>query len=606
MQKFIEIIKKNNELKIINEPLDINLEIPHAAYLEVKKPNGGKALLFTNPHDNGRKFSTPVLMNIYSSFDRCKLIFGRDIEGIASEIEELMHMKPPQNLMDKFGMLGKLFGLKSVFPKRVKSGISQEIIKKGDAVDLRELPILTTWEEDGGPFITMGQVYTKSLDGVLSNLGMYRIQIYDKNHIGLHWQIHKDSSHFFDQYKKANKPMPVSIAIGGDPLYTWCGQAPLPHGIFELLLYGFIKKEPAKIVKCITNDIFVPHDADFVIEALIENPNELKIEGPFGDHTGYYTLKEPFPFAKVTAITHKKEPVFLATVVGKPPIEDKYMGWATERIFLPLLKTTAPDLIDYHMPENGVFHNLILAKIKPHYPAHALQIMHAFWGVGQMSFVKHAIFVDQNAPKLTDYEAFSDYVLNRICHENILISSGVVDHLDHSSPKQFVGGKLGIDATGSEIEKPKITLLSDDELFKKAKELESSIIELRQIKTNTKNPITLIKYKKTKPSNAIFQNLKPLEENTKIVVLVDDLFQNDLENSYMIIWRTVNNIDARRDIYFNCFIGIDASTKNAIDNFDREWPKDVVCTKEVIKKLKEKNVIQVSDEEIKKWQIIQQ
>ncbi len=604
MHKFIDILQQNNELMVIDTPLDINLEIPHVAYAEVKKEGGGKALLFTNPRDGEKAFSTPVLMNLYGSYSRCRLIFGRDIEGIADEIGELMHMKPPRNLADKFGMLGKLFNLKSVFPKRIRSGACQEVIHTGNKINLYDLPILTTWEEDGGPFITMGQIYTKSLDGSMANLGMYRLQVYDKEHVGLHWQIHKDSSHFFDQYKEAGKPMPVSIAVGGDPLYTWCGQAPLPHGIFELLMYGFIKKEPAKLVKSVTNDIYIPHDADFVIEALIEDPEELKIEGPFGDHTGYYTLKEPFPFGKVTAITHKKNPVYLATVVGKPPIEDKYMGWATERIFLPLLKTTAPDLIDYHMPENGVFHNLILAKIKPHYPGHAQQIMHAFWGVGQMSFVKHAVFVGDDAPALTDYNAFADHILDRISEENILISSGVVDHLDHSSPKQFVGGKLGIDATGPEVEIPKITILNDEDLLIKAQTLEPEIKAVKQYKVTSRNPITLIKYTKNRPAKAIFENLKPLQEHTRIIVLLDDAWQNDLDNPYMVIWRIVNNIDAKRDIHFDGFIGIDASTKGPLDNYNREWPGDVLCTRSVLNGLREKGVLDISDEQIREWQLV--
>jgi 4-hydroxy-3-polyprenylbenzoate decarboxylase len=237
--------------------LDIYLEIPHIAYIEVKKEGGGKALLFTNPVDkkNNKKFKTPILMNIFSSYKRCKMIFQRDIQDIANEIENLLHIKPPIGFMDKIGLLKELFTLKDIFPKRLnKKGRSQEIIKTKD-INLFELPILTTWSKDGGGFITMGQVYTKSLNENINNLGMYRIQIYDKDTIALHWQIHKDSSSFFNEYKKAGKKMPVSIAIGGDPLYTWCGQAPLPKGVFELLMYGLIKKQPAKLVKSITNTI---------------------------------------------------------------------------------------------------------------------------------------------------------------------------------------------------------------------------------------------------------------------------------------------------------------------------------------------------------------
>jgi len=601
MHSFINLLKEKNLIKIIDEPLDIKLEIPHIAYIEAKKQGGGKVLLFTHPKDDKKMFDIPVVMNVFNQ-STLKLIFPKDVEDIASEIEELLHLSPPQNLMQKFSMLSKLFSLKNVFPKRSKKrGSCQEVIKK--EINLFELPILTTWQEDGGAFITAGQVYTKSLDGKMSNLGLYRIQVQNKDTISLHWQIHKDSSHFFNEYKKANKPMPISIAIGGDPLYFWCGQAPLPKGVFELLMYGFIKNQPANLVKCISNDLYVPQDADIVIEALMEDPNKTMIEGPFGDHTGYYTLKEPFPFAKVKAITMKKNPFYLATVVGKPPIEDKYMGYATERIFLPLLKTTAPDLIDYHMPENGVFHNLILAKINPSYPGHAKQIMHAFWGVGQMSFVKHALFVGSDAPKLTDYENLSNYILNRLDKEKILISSGIIDHLDHSSDKQFEGGKLGIDATGDEIKKS-YEILPCDELLVKAKELEPSILELKQYKIDTANPITLIKYKKTKPANAILQNLKPLKNHTSIIVLLDDSVQNDLDNVYMIIWRVVNNIDANRDVYLDDIILIDASSKNEIDNFKREWPKDTVCNKEVVQKLRENNIIDISDEEIREFQIL--
>ena len=381
-EKTIKLLKQNNLLKIIDDELDIYLEIPHIAYVEVKKEDS-KALLFTNVVDkkNDKKFSEPILMNVFCSPKAVELLIG-DADAIAGEISKLLNMKSPSGFMDKLSMFNQLFNLKSVFPKKLnKKGESQQIIKLGSDAKLSDLPVLTTWDQDGGPFITMGQVYTKSLDGTMSNVGMYRLQVFDDHTLGMHWQIHKDSNHFFHEYKKAGKKMPVSIGIGGDPMYIWCGQAPLPIGVFELLLYGFVKKENARLVKSITNDIYVPHDVDYVIEGLVDVEN-LRIEGPFGDHTGYYTLEEEYPFMDITAITSKKDPVFAATVVGKPLLEDKYMGYATERIFLPLLQTTAPDLIDYYMPENGVFHNLILAKIKTLYPGHASQIMHAFWGVG--------------------------------------------------------------------------------------------------------------------------------------------------------------------------------------------------------------------------------
>jgi 4-hydroxy-3-polyprenylbenzoate decarboxylase len=438
----------------------------------------------------------------------------------------------------------------------------------------------------------MGQVYTQSLDGTMQNLGMYRLQVYSDNRLGMHWQIHKDSNHFFHQYKKAGQKMPVSIGIGGDPLYIWCGQAPLPMGVFELMLYGFIKKESVKLVKSITNDIYIPHDVDYVIEGFVD-PEKLQIEGPFGDHTGYYTLKEPYPLLEVSAITHKKNPTYLATVVGKPPLEDKYMGYATERIFLPLLKTTAPDLIDYNMPENGVFHNLILAKIKPLYPSHAKQIMHAFWGVGQMSFVKHAIFVDENAPELEDYDNLVDYILNRVCFDKILITDGVCDALDHSSPKPCEGGKLGVDCCGDEILERGIEMLDDEKLLSLIQKIDSKVKSLKQYKNHTKNPIVVCKVDKVRSMKNLFDELKDVFDHIKIIVFIDEK-DNNLDNEYMLVWRVVNNIDSKRDIYFSGHtIGIDATNKNELDNYLREWPKDVICDKDVINSLIDRGIIDI-------------
>jgi len=303
MKKTVELLKKHNELTIIEDELDIYLEIPHLAYMEVKKEEGGKALLFTNPIDrkSGRHFDMPVLMNLFGSYARTELLFGRKVESVADEITKLLHMKPPVGFGNKVAMLGDLLALKNVFPKRLKKeGECQAVKMLGDDVNLYDLPVLTTWEQDGGPFITMGQVYTQSLDGEMVNLGMYRLQVYDKNHLGMHWQIHKDASHFFDQYQRAGKKMPVSIGIGGDPLYTWCATAPLPYGVSELLLYGFVKKQKAEVVKSITTPLYVPRDVDYVIEGWVD-PQNLKIEGPFGDHTGYYTLEEPYPVMEVSA-----------------------------------------------------------------------------------------------------------------------------------------------------------------------------------------------------------------------------------------------------------------------------------------------------------------
>lgn len=594
MQNTIELLRKHNLLRIIDEELDIDLEIPHLAYIEVKKEDS-RALLFTKPLSKrlGKAFDIPVLMNVFGSHRATELIFGKQPDAVAKEIESLMHLKPPTSFMDKVGMLGMLFNLKNALPKRLKGkGVCQS--KVYAKPNLYDFPILTTWPQDGGPFITMGQVYTQSLDGSKQNLGMYRLQVYGENRLGMHWQIHKDSAHFFHEYKKAGKKMPVSVAIGGDPLYIWCGQAPMPIGMFELLLYGFIKDKSARLVKSLTNPIYVPEDVDIVIEGWVD-PAQSEIEGPFGDHTGYYTLKEPYPVMDVTCITCKEKPVYQATVVGKPPLEDKYMGFATERIFLPLLKTTAPDLIDYNMPENGVFHNLILAKMNVLYPAHAKQFMHAFWGVGQMSFVKHAIFVDENAPQLDDYEAISDYILNRVSAKRLLISEGVCDALDHASPNALLGGKLGVDCTQEEVGFSK-KLLSDHELLLKVTTLVPEVKALHQHKTHTKTPICVMSLEKKRAGKEVYEALKLLKEHIKLFVLVD-AHHNDVQNAYMLVWRTVNNIDAQRDIFIEeDYIGIDATTKNDLDGYTREWPADTNCDQDVIKRLCERGLIENNPE----------
>ena len=604
MKKTIELLKKNNELRVIDSELDIYLEIPHLAYAEVKKKDGGKAILFTNVVDkkNDKKFDEPVLMNVFGSYKRCELLFGRTIESVADEITKLLHMKPPAGLMQKISMAGELFALKNIFPKKLKGeGACQEIKYFEDEIDLGMLPVLTTWEQDGGPFITMGQVYTQSLDGEMVNLGMYRLQVYDKNHLGMHWQIHKDSSHFFDQYQKAGKKMPVSIAIGGDPLYTWCATAPLPYGVNELLMYGLITKKPAQLVKSLTNNLYIPKDVDYVIEGWVDT-SETRIEGPFGDHTGYYTLAESYPVMEVNAITMKKKRTFLATVVGKPPLEDKYMGWATGKIFFPLLKTTVPDLLDYHMPENAGFHNLILAKMQPLYKGHAKQFMHAFWGAGQMSFVKHAIFVDENAPKLDNYESFATYVLNRFTPKSMFITEGILDALDHSSPETLVGGKLGIDATAAnKIEAPH--LLGDAELLIQVKELIPEAVALHQFMRRTNNPITVITLNKQRRTEECFNALLSLSTNIRIVVFVDEK-ANDVLNPYMLIWRVTNNMDAQRDIFVSgLMVGIDGTNKTTIDGFTREWPDDVDCTPSVITALKEKSLWDLDEKLLHKFQL---
>ncbi|WP_267523210.1 menaquinone biosynthesis decarboxylase [Campylobacter sp. MG1] len=587
MKNYIEKLKKANLLNIIETPLDTELEIPHLAYLEAKKEDS-KVLLFTKPIKDGKVCKIPVIMNVFANKKALNLVLGKSTDEIANEISSLLNLHIPPTFGAKIDLAKKLFSLKNIAPKRE---INKNAPCKQKEYLLNELPILKTWEKDAGAFITMGQVYTKSLDGKQNNLGMYRLQVIDSKHLIMHFQLHKDANNFFHEYKKANKKMPIAIAIGDDPLHIFCAQAPLPKGIFELMLYGFIKKQGAKLVKCDTNDLYVPSNSDFVIEGEID-VNHFAIEGPFGDHTGFYTPQGNFPVMKITKITGKNEPIYNATVVGKPPLEDKWMGYGTERIFLPLLKTTCPDLIDYCMPENGVFHNLIIAKIKNNYLGSAMANMHAFWGVGQMSFVKNAIFVDEYAPNLRDYPAICEYILNNFSPNRLLKSYGICDELDHSSTRLGMGGKLGLDATNNahyhantykdeNLEKEKIEYKPDlKNLLDTLKPL--GLCEYSIYYAESKTQITCISLKRD-------NNLKEIYEICKnylggIVVLFDEGV--NLNNPYMLIWKAFNNYDPANDIIIDeNGVLVAAYSKNILDNYINKWPETTECNKEVIKKL---------------------
>lgn len=605
MKDFLKLAQKENLLKVIDTPLDTELEIAHLAYLEAKKKDS-KILLFTKPIINGEISKIPVVMNIFANEKALNLVLGKSADEIACEIESLLKLHIPPKFIDKLSLANKLMSLKNIAPKRT---INKLAPCKEQVYELKDLPILKTWEDDAGRFITMGQVYTQSLDGKSNNLGMYRLQVVDNEHLIAHFQLHKDANNFFYEYKMANKKMPIAIAIGDDPLHIFCAQAPLPKGIFELMLYGFIKKSGAKLTKCDSNDLYIPQNSDFVIEGEI-NPNEFALEGPFGDHTGFYTPQGNFPLIKINKITGKKDAIFNATVVGKPPLEDKWMGYGTERIFLPLLKTTCPDLIDYKMPENGVFHNLILAKVKNNYQGLALANMHAFWGVGQMAFVKNAIFVDENAPKLTDYENITKHILNNFSPKRLLKSYGLCDELDHSSTKLGMGGKLGLDATSNigycaNTHKNESLTKDKDEFKPKLDELlavlkDFGLYEYRIYFRNLKTQITCISLDRKHNLDEIYKACK--EYLGGIVVLFDKLV--NLDNPYMLVWRAFNNYDPENDIKIDDNgILIAAYAKNKIDGYLSPWPKTTECTKDVINKLIDLKLIENDEEFLSKFEI---
>ncbi len=439
IQEFVKDLDGKGLLKRIKIEVDAELEITEVTDRVCKQ--NGSALLFENVR--GSKY--PVLMNSMGSFERLNLALGvNNLDDIAHEIKELITLSNYIGLLNKVKAAPKLLELvTSVFPKTVKNAPCQEVVEEPD---LDTFPILKCWPKDGGRFITLPLVVTKDPMNGNSNLGMYRMQIYDKRTTGMHWHLHKDGRENFNKYKAQGGRMPVSVAIGADPTIIYSATAPLPKEINEYLFAGFLRKKPVEVVKCITNDLEVPAYSEFVLEGYIDL-NELRTEGPFGDHTGYYSLQDQYPVFHVTCMTRKKNPIYPATIVGKPPMEDCYLAKATERIFLPLIQMMHSEIVDINMPLEGVFHNCIIVSIKKRYPGHAKKVMNALWGMGQMMFTKMIIVIDHNINP-HDLSTVAWKVFNNIdAKRDVLIVDGPLDALDHSSPLPHYGHKMGIDAT---------------------------------------------------------------------------------------------------------------------------------------------------------------
>lgn len=438
LQDFIRVLDEKGLLKRVRAEVDRDLEITEIYDRVVKV--GGPALLF----ENVKGSPYPVLINAFGTYERLNLAFEVDkIDDIAREIYELMDMGSYVGFMNRLRSVPKLARLAKIFPKKVERAISQEVEEEPD---LNKLPVLKCWPQDGGRFITLPLVITKDPETGQQNMGMYRLQVYDERTTGMHWHIHKDGREIYEKYKKLGGRMPVSVALGCDPATIYSATAPLPKEIDEMLFAGFLRKAPLEIVKSKTNDIYVPANAEFVLEGYV-NVDEMREEGPFGDHTGYYSLKDMYPVFHVTCITHRKNPVYPATVVGKPPMEDCFLGKATERIFLPLIKIQCPEIVDINFPLEGVFHNCVIVSIKKRYPGQAKKVMHALWGMGQMMYTKMIIVVDEDVDP-QDMSTVAWKIFNNIdAKRDVVIVDGPLDALDHASPLPHYGHKMGIDAT---------------------------------------------------------------------------------------------------------------------------------------------------------------
>jgi 4-hydroxy-3-polyprenylbenzoate decarboxylase len=461
LAEFVQILERAGELKRVTYPVKVELEIAEIADRVMK--SGGPALLFENVI--GKQI--PVLINAFGSAKRMALALGvTDIEEIAREIQKLVQTKPPKSFKEKLNLLGELIRIAGIPPKMVKDGACQEIVHREP--DLGVLPVLTCWPEDAGPFITLPMVFSKDPRSGARNVGLYRMQVFDRRTTGMHWHLHKVGARHFQHKKEMAGKMELAVCLGGDPVMIYAATAPLPDQIDEILFSGFLRKKGVELTKGITVDVEVPANSDVVIEGYVDPTEALRREGPFGDHTGFYSLADDYPVFHVTCITHRKNPIYPTTIVGRPPMEDAYLGKATERLFLPLLRVTLPEIVDMNLPVHGVFHNLAIISIKKEYPAHARKVMHALWGLGQMMFTKTLIVVDHDV-NVQDLSEVTWVAGNNIDPKrDTIFVEGPVDVLDHAAPVLGYGSKMGIDATrkwrseGFEREWPGAVTMDDE------------------------------------------------------------------------------------------------------------------------------------------------
>ncbi|MCD6013871.1 MAG: menaquinone biosynthesis decarboxylase [Flavipsychrobacter sp.] len=587
LRAFIDTLEQTGELVRIKTFVDPVLEISEITDRVSKTPDRNKALLFEN---TGTDF--PLLINSMGSERRMCIALGIDkLDDATKDIEELFKkLSAPKNgIIEKLSMLPQLSKFASWMPKVVSGkGACQEVVMQNPSLD--KLPVLKCWPKDGGRFITLPAIHTKEPHNGIRNIGMYRMQVFEPTMTAMHWHKHKVSARHFNEYKKLGKRMPVAVALGGDPVYTYAATAPLPENVDEYMLAGFLRKKKVELVKCLTQpDIEVPADADIIIEGYVDPNEDLIWEGPFGDHTGYYSLPDFYPRFHVTAITHRKDAVYPATIVGIPPQEDAWLGKATERIFLtPIKMMMVPEITDMNMPVEGVFHNLVITTINKEYAGQGQKVMNAMWGAGQMMFNKILVLsdgVEISGVKIDDYKNLARYILNNLNPiTDVYFSTGPMDVLDHSCSKLGFGGKMCIDGTKKQEEEITTPL----QPFK----LSSSFSKTTLLTTHPDItgindrlakewdiPVLFVAVEKNRPNHvrelhAHLCSSAGMEDIKMILYVEHTVNAEDIPD---VLWRLCNNLDPKRDHFYsganNNILGLDGTRKTKkLDNFDRPWP----------------------------------
>ena len=602
LREFISKLEACGELVRIREYIDPRLEITEITDRVSKQY--GPALLFEN---TGYDF--PVLINSMGTEKRMAMALGVEkLDDVAREIEGLFkHLTGPKHsFMDKLKVLPTLGEIAGWMPRELSGrGACQEVVMKQP--DITRIPVLTCWPEDGGPFVTLPVIQTRDPHTAIRNVGLYRMQVFGPDLTGMHWHRHKVSARHFNEYKKLGKRMPVAVTIGGDPALTYAATAPLPDGVDEFMLAGFLRKKRVDLVKCLTIDMHVPADADFVIEGYVDPEEDFILEGPFGDHTGYYSLADYYPKFHITAITHRKDPVYLCTIVGIPPQEDAWIGKATERIFIaPIKMTMVPEIVDMVLPVEGVFHNLVIVKIRKEYPGQALKVMNALWGAGQMMFTKMMIVVDGDV-NIHDQLEVARYISSNVDPlRDITFSQGPTDVLDHSCSRMAFGGKMGIDATSKFEEElvpgapadavDRAALIQDagriSDVVATHDELKAVNIRLLQMGV----PVVFVSIHKNRKGHvremaATLLNDPAFSRIKMLIFLEPSMEISDIADA---VWRFSNNVDPRRDHFdfpavregeVNHVVFDGTRKTKELDGFERDWPNILASDQKTIERI---------------------